>query len=156
MAGRIAETLIADSCREALTCDYGPSPVFPILTTLKKSEHGQHSAAVGVISPFTPAAPEGQLPSNNSDQSRELWRDSIRVGVQFADLNRHSSPNRRNACLIAAAFSGGQGFSRGAFPGAARPNSSLQRIIQAFSGTKPCWRTTHFWSSWSVMRGRRD
>jgi len=48
-----------------LACDYRPSPVFSILTTLKKSEHGQHSAAVGVTSPFNLAAPEAQLPSNN-------------------------------------------------------------------------------------------
>ena len=44
-----------------LACDYRPSPVFSILTTLKKSGHGQHSAAVGVTSRFNPALPEAKL-----------------------------------------------------------------------------------------------
>jgi hypothetical protein len=63
-----------------------------------------------------------------------------------------SSPNRRNACLIAATFSGGHGFSAGAVPGATRPNCSLQCRSHALSGTKPCWREIHFWISWSVAR----
>src|SRR5437899_1081605 len=58
-----------------------------------------------------------------------------------------SSPNRRKACLIAAIFSGGHGFSLGAVPGAARPNSSLQCSSHTLSGTKPCWREIHFWIS---------
>src|SRR5690242_15802809 len=60
-----------------LPCDYRPSPGFSILTTLKKSAHGQHSAAVGVTSPFNPAAPEARLPSNNLDHFRNTPVDEL-------------------------------------------------------------------------------
>ena len=71
----------------------------------------------------------------------------FRVGTHPPQFIVYSNPNRRNACLIGATFSGGHGFSLGDVLAAARPNNSLQCAIQALSGTKPWWREVHFWIS---------
>jgi len=59
-----------------------------------------------------------------------------------------------SSCLKSPRRFRGHGFSFGAVPGAARPKSSLQCRSHPLSGTKPCWRKIHFWTSWSVAPGR--
>src|ERR1051326_2437638 len=96
----------------------------------------QRSRLWGCIPPGTPVA-------NGVEVEYASQRELARVVAE----PYQSSPNLRNACLIAGTFSGGHGFSSGEVPCATRPNCSLQCRIHALSGTKPCWREIHFWIS---------
>jgi len=65
-------------------------------------------------------------------------------------ISQQPEPSER--LLDRCDLSGGHGFSLGAIPGSTKQNCSLQSKIHALSGTKPCWRETHFWISWSLTR----
>ncbi len=81
--------------------------------------------------------PSGRRIEQVKDFATYLGRALGQVGSP-ATHTVHSSPNRLNACLIAATFSSGHGFSVGGVPGATRPNCSSQCSSHALSRTKPC------------------